>query len=79
MSNQGWDQLLGHLPRRTGPIIAYSEFMPSPRIGWRPYDTDNPAPRVPDNPFGWLVSEREEASGVRPGLEGISREVLNAV
>jgi hypothetical protein len=76
---QGWDQLLSDLPGKTGPIVAYSEFMPSPRFAWRPYDPHHPAPRVPGNSFGWLVTEREQAYEVRPGLERISREVLNAL
>ena len=79
MSNQGWDHLLSDLPDRTGPIIAYSEFMPAPRIAWRPYDRDHPAPRVPGDPFAWVLSEREQAQEVRPGLVQIARNVLHAL
>ncbi len=68
---------MGGLPGRTGPILAYSEFMPSPRIGWRPYDRDQPAPRAPGNPFGWLVSEREQAQEIGPGLGLMAQEVLH--
>ena len=77
MSTSGWDQLLSDLPERIGPILAYSEFMPPPRIGWRPYDKDQPAPRVSGNPFGWLVSEREQAQEIEPGMVLIAREVLH--
>jgi hypothetical protein len=71
--------MLGDLPGRMGPIIAYSEFMPSPRIGWRPYDANHRAPRLPGNPFAWLVSEREQAYEIEPGLGHIAREVLHAL
>lgn len=77
MSNQGWDQLLSNLPDRIGPILAYSEFMPPPRIGWRPYDSHRPAPRVPGNPYAWLVTEQEQAQEIRPGMEHIGLEVLH--
>jgi hypothetical protein len=77
MSNHGWDQLLNELPDQSGPILAYSEFMPPPRIAWRPYEKDQPAPRVPDNPFGWLISEREQAQEIEPGLGLMAREVLH--
>ncbi len=79
MSIQGWDLLLRDLPDRIGPILAYSEFMPPPRIGWRPYDRLQPAPRVPGDPFGWLITEREQAQEIRPGIEHIGHEVLHRI
>lgn len=77
MPKQGWEELLTDLPQKIAPILAYSEFMPPPRIGWRPYDEDHAAPRVPGNPFGWLVSEREQAQEIAPGLGLMAREVLH--
>ncbi len=83
MPKQGWERLLSDTPKKRvkGPslIAAYSEFMPPPRIGWRPYDANHPAPRDPRNPFAWLVSEREQACEVQPGLQIIARQVLSAL
>jgi hypothetical protein len=59
MTDQGWDRLLTDVPRYGGAerfqIMAYSEMMPPPLIGWRPYGTNHPVPRSPENPFAWLV------------------------
>jgi len=100
MPKQGWEKLLTDLPKYGAkarfPIAAYSEFMPPPRIGWRPYDTNHPAqtprgtsrrteaalspaPRDPQNPLAWLVSEREQTSELQPGMEIIARQVLSAL
>lgn len=83
MIRQGWDALLADVPRygRTDRlrIMAYSEMMPSPWIGWRPYDKNHPAPRNPDDPFSWLVNEREQAMELNPGLLLIARQVLSAL
>ena len=79
MARQGWDQLLNDPPRAIGSIVAYSEFMPPPRIGWRPYDEGVPAPRLTGDPHAWLVSEREQAQEIRPGLAAIARDVLHAL
>ncbi len=83
MKQQGWQQLLSDLPHygvnAHFSLPAYSEFMPPPRIGWRPCDPDHPAPRNPANPFAWLVSEREQAVEVQPGLEIIARQVVAAL
>ncbi len=83
MTRHGWQRLLTDLPRDRRDfnfsIPAYSEFMPSPRIGWRPYDADHPAPRDPGNPYAWLVSEREQTSELRPGMEIVAQQVLSAL
>jgi hypothetical protein len=80
---QGWDKLLTDVPRYGGAerfrMMAYSEMMPPPLIGWRPYGANHPAPRSPDNPFAWLVSEREQVFELGPGLQLIAREVLHAL
>ena len=83
MAAQGWDRLLTDVPRYSKEhqfrIPAYSEMMPSPWIGWRPYGTDHPAPRRPENPFTWLVNEREQVFELGPGLQLIARQVLSAL
>jgi len=50
MAAQGWDTLLttfqGTARAIRFRIMAYSEMMPSPWIGWRPYGKDHPIPRT---------------------------------
>src|SRR5262245_56494441 len=60
-------------------IDAYSEFLPPPRVGWKPYGGLGPDPEVfsPDDPFGWYVSELEEALELRPGMVQVGRQVLH--
>ena len=83
MAKQGWDRLLGELPDYRGrdhfSIAAYSEFMPPPRIGWRPYGADSLAPRNPEDPCAWRIGEREETFELQPGLQHIAHEVLHAL
>jgi len=80
MPDQGWDKLLSDLPRYGEKghftIAAYSEFMPPPFVGWRPYGTNHPAPHNAEDPFTWLISEREQAFEVGPGLQIIAGEIL---
>ena len=82
MALDGWKPLLKACSRRRRepyPIPAYSEFMPAPRVGWRPYDPAPPEPCTPCDPFAWQVSEREEIFELQPGLQLIARQVLNAL
>jgi hypothetical protein len=83
MTGQGWHKLLTDVPRygKANPyrIPAYSEMMPAPLIGWRPYGTNHPTPRSPDNPHAWLVSEREQVFELGPGLQHIAGQVLAAL
>jgi hypothetical protein len=83
MTQQGWEKLLTDVPRygraERFQIMAYSEMMPSPLIGWRPYGTNHPVPRSPEDPFTWLVNEREQAFELGPGLQLIARQVLHSL
>jgi hypothetical protein len=83
VAEQGWEKLLADVPRygnaKHFQVSAYSEMMPPPLIGWRPYGTSHPAPRIPENPFAWLVNEREQVFELGPGLQLIAREVLHAL
>ena len=83
MTKQGKQRLFADLPDYRGPgrypIAAYSEFMPAPRVGWRPYDAAPPEPCVPSDPFAWQVSEREEILELQPGLQHVAHEVLTAL
>jgi Peptidase family M28 len=78
----GWKQLIPSPSCYRGPsrypIDAYSEFMPYPRLGWKPYGDEPPDPEIlnPDDPHGWYVPEYEEANELQPGLEQVARQVL---
>jgi hypothetical protein len=82
MPAAGWKQLIpsASLFRGEGryPIAAYSEFMPPPRVGWKPYGGGgaNPLRLAADDPFGWHVSEYEEGREIQPGLLQIASQVL---
>jgi hypothetical protein len=76
MAAAGWKQLLGGYPWFQGegsyPIAAYSEFMPPPRLGRKPYGTF-PGPFFDEeDPWGLPVTEYEEAWQLRPGLERLA-------
>lgn len=56
------------------PLPAYSESMPPPRLGRKPYgEADDPA-----DPYGWPVAECEEVLELRPGLHRVGRHLLAA-
>jgi Peptidase family M28 len=82
-SSAGWKQLLPPASwyRRPGayPIAAYSEFMPPPRLGGRAYGGGDPLLFADDDPWGWQVTEYEEANELRPGLAHIAGELLRAL
>ena len=74
MPNRGWQRLVagtGFFQQGPGPgrypIAAYSEFMPPPRLGRKPYGGLDRRLFDPADPWGWRVTEYEEAL-VRPGL-----------
>jgi hypothetical protein len=80
----GWQQLLTPRARsgRRGPhlIPAYSEFMPAPPVGWRPYSgLDGLPPLAAADPWGWQVTEYEEALELRPGLAHLAGELLRSL
>ena len=85
MSAPGWNALLDGAPWFTGqdayPITAYSEFMPPPLLGVKPYRhaRREPSPFADDDPHGWQVTEYEEALELRPGLEQIGRQLVEAL
>ena len=83
MPDKGWERLLTDVPKygraERFQIMAYSEMMPPPLIGWRPYGANHPVPRSLENPFTWLVNEREQVFELGPGLQLIARKVLPAL
>jgi hypothetical protein len=78
----GWHRLIPRPDAFRGEgryrIDAYSEFMPPPRVGWKPYGNHEPDPNLfdPADPFGWLVSEFEEELELKPGLAQVAKQVL---
>ncbi len=76
----GWQELLQGQPWLAGdgkfPIPAYSEFMPPPRLGRRPYGVMDGWLFSKDDPFGWCVPEIEEEYELKPGLENIAEHIL---
>jgi hypothetical protein len=82
MPAAGWKQLVPPDSWCRGPgrypIDAYSEFMPPPRVGVKPYGGAPPDPQLfqADDPFGWHISEFEEARELQPGLMQIAKQVV---
>src|SRR5262245_5694856 len=60
-------------------IDAYSEYLPPPRVGWKPYAGLGPDPErfSEADPYGWHISELEEAFELRPGMTQVGRQVMN--
>jgi hypothetical protein len=83
MVYSGWKQLTQNCSAKGEgrfPIPAYSEFMPPPRFGCRPYR--GILDRLffsEEDPAGWPVTELEEALEIRPGMENIAHQVLTAL
>jgi hypothetical protein len=81
--NGGWKKLLRGYPWFKGegrfPLPAYSEFMPPPRLGRSPYGEIEAAFFAADDPFGWPVSEWEEAIELGPGLAHLAGRIVAAV
>jgi hypothetical protein len=59
-------------------IEPYSEFMPPPRVGWKPYGTQQVNSHLfsPDDPFGWKIHEFDEALELHPGLHQSTQQLL---
>jgi hypothetical protein len=82
MARSGWLKLIPSENCFLGPdayhIDAYSEFMPPPRVGWKPYGTlpVNPQLFSLDDPFGFKVHEFDEALELQPGLHQIAKQLL---
>lgn len=77
----GWRRLVEGYPWFDGagrhPIPAYSEFMPAPRIGVNLFGEVDAALFDADDPYGWRVSEVEEAHEIGPGFRSIANQVMS--
>jgi len=80
MALQGWQRLLRGAPWFRGagkyPLIAYSEFMPPPRFGRKPYNGSNTVGPLPDDPWGWPITEYEQALELEPGLRHLAAHLV---
>ena len=77
--HEGWMRLLagyGETRSPSFPLPAYSEFMPPPRLGRKPYGEPELDLFAQDDPWGWRVSEAEQEWELAPGLEHVAREVV---
>jgi hypothetical protein len=83
MPGQGWKQLVRETEhfRHEGryPIVAYSEFIPPPRVGLKPYGCINDGVFHDDDLWGWHITEYEQAWELRPGLEHLSKIIVRSM
>jgi hypothetical protein len=83
MPNDGWNQLMAGAAAQRAPgkypIEAYSEFMPPPRLGVKAYGGVDGQLCEPDDPWGWHVTEYEEAFELQPGLALLAQELLHVL
>lgn len=83
MAAEGWKRLVGDIrqlqkPGRF-PIPAYSEFMPPPRLGLKPYGNVDPLVFDENDPWGWPVSEFEEKFELQAGMRHLAGQILHAL
>jgi hypothetical protein len=80
MTPPGWKQLIEGWPWFRGEgsfsVLPNSEFMPPVRLIRKPYGTRDSVHVSEDDPWGWPISEYEEALSLRPGLHDIARQVF---
>jgi hypothetical protein len=81
MSATGWKQLIDGWPWFEGegsfPLLPNSEYMQPVRLVRKPYGTFDASPVSEDDPFGWPISEYDEALMLRPGLYDLARHILD--
>src|SRR5262245_29786399 len=79
-SRAGWRRLLEEPDWCHGhngfALPAYSEYLPPPYVGVKPYGTPAEVPGVQADEHGWNITEYEEEQELWPGLEMIARHVL---
>jgi len=80
MPVRGWQSLLPDANHFRGennfPIPAYSEFMPPPRLGLHPYGGRTSSLFDEEDPWGWPISEYEQAFELQPGMKNIARRAV---
>jgi hypothetical protein len=80
---KGWQKFLTGYPwfncKGCYPITAYSEFMPPPRLGYKPYGKADNRILQEDDPFGWKITEMEEEYELKPGIEHIGQQIMSNI
>ncbi len=79
----GWHKFLKGYPwyrcNNCYQIAAYSEFMPPPRLGCKPYGYPDYRIISEDDPFGWKITEMEEEYELKPGIEHIGIQIMHNI
>jgi hypothetical protein len=79
----GWRRLLAGWPWFRGPgrfpLPCYSEVLPPVWLVRRPYGAFDATPVDDSDPWGWPVTEYEEALDLRPGLRRVAGELLRVL
>jgi hypothetical protein len=82
-NSSGWTSLLEGFPWFEGSdnfhIPAYSEFMPSPKVGISPYGDIDYSIFSKEDVFGWNISEIEEEMELKPGMDQIGKQILKQI
>jgi hypothetical protein len=80
---KGWDKLLDGFPwfncKGCYPLTAYSEFMPPPLLGRKPYGKPDYRLISENDPFGWKITEIEEEYELKPGIEHIGQQIMSSI
>jgi hypothetical protein len=83
INSTGWHKLVEGYQTSSAQaqyqIPAYSEFMPPPRLGIRPYGEIDTSLFSDDDAFGWSVSEIEEEYELKPGLANLAQQIMNQI
>jgi hypothetical protein len=78
---EGWRKLTAGHPwyncEGCFPLPAYSEFMPSPKLGISPLGKVDNRLFVEDDPYGWRITEIEEEYALKPGIEHAGQQIMN--
>src|SRR5262249_1134201 len=83
MARVGWSKLIPDENSRHGSIAlridAYSEFVPAPRVGWKPYGHGPAYGQLfsAADPYGWKIHEFDEALELQPGLYQIAKQLMS--
>jgi hypothetical protein len=79
----GWNRLLSGYPwfrcNNCYHLTAYSEFMPSPRLGNKPYGKPERRIFEINDPYGWQITEIEEEYELKPGIEHIGQQIMQNI
>jgi Peptidase family M28 len=80
---EGWKKFLSGYPwfrcKDCYHLHAYSEFMPPPRLGYKPYGKPDSRILQDDDPYGWRISELEEEYELKPGIEHIGQQIMSNI